>query len=428
VVLNKLALAGAFGIGFVTPAVGQQQCDGTWSTPFALRTADGRPVYVERGVIASDGDRTLLIGKPTFVWLSKDSLFLTRGGDAEADARSVYQHAGVLVDATVVATPVPPFGDVRLLDNPRLLGATKGRKTIAWEVADSAPRKGPRAEIVAIEAATLTDGRWVDSQTLITRGKLVIGTPPAVRSSRDVDHQLIAAAVHDSTKAVRIAWKTSDGGWKTAEWRGATYVTYATASRTSGGDFVVLVIGSISTFVPAGVFAIRAIPNADTIAWLPPVRLDTLSGWYEALSWARLGEDSLVAVWPLSSNGLMEMITTVTVDGGRHWTLTSPLVSSLKMDAQMLAVDSAGVVHLVYRAAPHENILNEPGLIMHSLWRSGQWSTPRAVSQHPSDTGPMIGSAAGGRLMAVWTEASGKLPVLLPKSVASLWTPGCAAR
>lgn len=422
--LRGLLFASVFSIGAVTPAAGQQVCDGSWSTPFALRTADGRPVYVERGVIASDGNRTLVLGKPTFLWLTKDSLFTKRGGDAEADAQSVYQHAGVLVDTTGVATPVPPFGDARLADNPRLLAAANGRKTIAWGVTDSAPLNAP-AQVAAVTAATLNDGRWSDSHTLIVPGRLTITFPPAERAGEDIDHRVFAVAARDSTRAATLAWATG-ASWQRTQWRGADYLTYAAAARTKAGDIVMVFMGSVALKV--GVFALRGSLSGHSIIWTSPVQLDSLSGFSEAFAWAQLGVDSLLAVWPQSRDGRSEMITALTVDGGRHWNLTAPLVSNLWMDSPVLAVDGAGVPHLIYRGAPHENVLNEPGLVMHSMWQSGLWSTPQAVSEHASDTGPMVGSAPGGRLMAVWTEAAGKLPTLSPKSVASLWRPGCSRR
>jgi len=376
-------------------------------------------------VIASDGDRTLVLGTPTFVWVSRDSLFITRAGDAEADAQSVIQHAGVLVDSTGVATPVPPFGDARLADNPRLLAAAKGRKTIAWEVADSAPRNLSPPRIVAVTAATLTDSRWVDSTTLIERGWLTVAYPPAVRAVDRIDQRVLASAVRDSTRRVRLAW-ASGASWKRTDWLEANWVAYVAATRTKAGDIAMLFMGSVAN--ESGMFTVLGILFGDSLAWMRPVHLDSLSGLFNSLSWAHLGADSLLAVWQQSRNHRSEMITALTVDGARHWSLTEPLVSSLWMDSPVLAVDGAGVVHLIYRDAPHENVLNESGLIMHSVWRSGVWSTPQAVSKHPSDTGPMLGSAPGGRLMAVWTESAGKLPVHLPKSVASLWTPSCTSR
>ena len=416
-------LAGLLTLGVITPAAGQQVCDGSWSTPFGLRTADGRPIFVDRGVIASDGDRTLLLGQPTFVWRTKDSLSIAGVGDANAE--SVALHAGVLVDAAGVATPVPSFGDPHLARSPRLLAAMTGRKTIVWEVSDSAPEKTVGTPIVAARTATLIDGRWADSQTLIERGQLVIGDLPAVRSVDRIDHRVLAAAVRDSTRRVRLAW-ASGASWKRTDWLDATWVAHATATRTKAGDIAMLFMGSVAN--EAGVYAVLGILFGDSLAWRRPVLLDSLSGPFAAPSSAHLGNDSLLAVWSQPRNHRSEMITALTADGGRHWRLTEPLVSSLGMDSPVLAVDGAGVAHLVYRAAPHDNVLNEPGVIMHSVWRAGVWATPESISNHPSYTGPMLGSAQGGRLMALWTESATTLPALLPKSVASLWTPGCAER
>jgi len=419
--LRRLMLAGVFSMGVVTPAAGQQACDGSWSTPFDLRTADGRPILVDRGVIASDGDRTLVLGQATIVWLTKDSLSIT--GDARVE--SSVQHAGALVDTAGIATPLPPFGDARLAHSPRLLAATTGRKTVAWEVADSIPRSGAPPHIVAVTAATLTDGRWIDSHTLIERGWLVVGNLPAVRSVDGIDHRVLASAAHDSTRRVRLAW-ASGASWKRTDWLDANWVAHATVMRTKAGDIAMLFMGSVAN--EAGVYAVLGILFGDSLAWRRPVLLDSLSGRFEAPSSAHLGNDSLLAVWSQPRNHRSEMITALTADGGRHWRLTEPLVSSLGMDSPVLAVDGAGIVHLLYRGAPHDNLLNEPGVIMHSVWRTGVWATPQAISNHPSYSGPMLGSAQGGRLMAVWMESTTKLPALLPRSVASLWTPGCTSR
>jgi hypothetical protein len=83
---------------------------------------------------------------------------------------------------------------------------------------------------------------------------------------------------------------------------------------------------------------------------------------------------------------------------------------------------------VVYRGAREAHVLNAPGTIMHSTWRAGAWTTPVPVSTDESVTGPAVGSAPGGRLMATWTETMSLPEGAAPKSLASLWTPGCARR
>ena len=253
--------------------------------------------------------------------------------------------------------------------------------------------------------------------------------PPAARAGTDIDHGVIAAAIRDTKGAfARIAWRHG-GAWRTADWRGAALVMYAGASRTADDGIVVLITGALggSGF---SVFAVRG-EWRDSVVWSNPVVVDRLEGSFSLPSLARLGGDSLVAVWHRNANGGKpgRMMTAVTADGGRHWTLTPPSVSESAMDSQELAVDTAGVLHMVYRAAKHDNMLNERGFIMHAVWRSAVWSTPQVISARESDTGPMIGSAPAGRLMAMWTEAIHADPrAPMPKSVASLWTPGCVSK
>jgi hypothetical protein len=135
------------------------------------------------------------------------------------------------------------------------------------------------------------------------------------------------------------------------------------------------------------------------------------------------------AVWHASprADAPSKLVTAMTPDGGRRWRLTQPLLTRSGLDSQALAVDDSGQLHMVYRGQAHANILNEPGRIMQSVWQSGVWSAPVALSVRASDTGPMVGSASAGGLMAIWTEAErkGDQPELFAKSVASLWTPDC---
>ena len=56
------------------PAEAMSACPGSWSASFRIQRADGRPVYVEPGLIAALGDRTLVLGTPTWFWLGMDEI------------------------------------------------------------------------------------------------------------------------------------------------------------------------------------------------------------------------------------------------------------------------------------------------------------------------------------------------------------------
>ena len=81
--VSALAVACARAPG----AVGElTRCEeGSWSAPFPLHRGDGRPVYVERGIVTAFGSGTLALGTPTFLWLRQNHMLPGPGADrAEA--------------------------------------------------------------------------------------------------------------------------------------------------------------------------------------------------------------------------------------------------------------------------------------------------------------------------------------------------------
>jgi hypothetical protein len=190
-----------------------------------------------------------------------------------------------------------------------------------------------------------------------------------------------------------------------------------------------IVIGSLNTRGD-GVYSIRGEPNATGYRWDRPQLVDSLHGSYEPFSSARLGGDSLVVVWygPRARGEAGVLNTALSIDRGRSWTLIAALPTRSGVDGVQLAVDSNGGLHAVFRGASEEqaHVINAPGLIVHSEWRAGRWTTPTAVSKEESLTAPAIGAAGGGGLMAMWATGEFVLGGVMPKSLASVWTPGCA--
>jgi hypothetical protein len=194
--------------------------------------------------------------------------------------------------------------------------------------------------------------------------------------------------------------------------------------------------GSVSLLVAATkeasryLYWIRGTPASEGVAWQEPQLVDTLPGSFETFSSARLGGDSLVVLWFTRSDGGSHdgmMKTVVSVNGGRAWAPTAPLLLSSAMDGQQLVVDDSGHLHVLYRGAPAEQggVLNAAGVVVHSRWRAGVWTTPTAVSREPSITGVAAGAAQRGRLLVTWAEAVLVPGGAMPKSLGSFWTPGC---
>ncbi len=424
--LLLLVLFPTIAIGQGKPADVSAICAGSWSPPFPIQRADGRPVYVERGVIAPIGNRTLAIGAPTFFWLRADSL-----GPAKAEVMDTTQirwsftRIGVLVDAAgrVEGVPRPDTAEgQRWL---ALLGSRDGKVSVAWQASDSpAPPDGGDPPATRIELASFNGKHWTAPDTIIRGRNVDIEALPAVRPSRVLD-VVAAVARDDSSRQVVHVARRSNGKWSTGDWHGGWFGTHAEALPTVDGSTALVLIGSIKNV--NGVYSMRGRWIGDSVTWSQPVVIDSIRGGYLPFSAARLGGDSIVVLRGRSMKGGDlggTMMTALSVDGGRNWTQTPPLSVGTEI-APRTVVDTEGRLHVFFRGASLPGVFNSPGAIMHSMWHAGVWTTPVAVSTHDSFTEPAAGVAPGGHLMATWAEAEFSPLGIQPRSFASRWTAGC---
>jgi hypothetical protein len=428
-------MVGAAGIARAqgTPPNPGAACNGTWSSPFAIQQDDGRPVYVERGLVAPLGTRTLILGYPTYLWLTKDHLIPEEMARDTAQVVFSFTRGGVVVDDKGIATGVPMVDSLRGRKRPSLLGTRNGVLTTAWESHDPRADGAPvsRSEPVGVDVASFDGQRWTPSQTIIRAPAVRFTEAPAVRVGTSLPFDVIAVTALDSAPFVRLARATA-GAWSVIDWRSTLHATFATAFPARDGAIVIALMGypRIGFGSGTGVFAVRGQASGGTMQWSEPQRIDSISSTYSAFSSAVLGGDTLVLVWSASGQATSQnaMRTLLSADGGKTWKSLAPLVLSSGMDGERLVVDASGGLHVVYRGAREDGVLNAPGGIMHSRWIGGTWTRPVAVSPGESMTIPGAGASSGGRLVATWTEATWVPQGPMPKSIASFWTPGCPAR
>jgi hypothetical protein len=106
---------------------------------------DGRPVYVERGVITSFAHQTLALGAPTFFWLGRNHIAPPEAlKDSAAAVVWSFTRAGALIDSTGRAVGVPMVDTLHPRRTPRLIVQDDRTALVAWTAADSAS-KTPRA-------------------------------------------------------------------------------------------------------------------------------------------------------------------------------------------------------------------------------------------------------------------------------------------
>ena len=405
------------------PSGGVDACTGTWSAPMAIRRADGRPVYIERGVIAPLGERTIVLGAPTFFWLGRDHMAPPEKLTDTAEVVWSFTRAGAFVDREGVSTGIPLPDTLRRRTSARLIRASGLSVQVAWEATDSMPARGTDPRSSRIDLATFDGRMWTAPRTVIRAERVTLTSFPAMRPRSGAEPTVIAADAWDSTGSLLALARQRGDRWITTAWRDGDVRTSASATELDDGATAVVMMGQVGG-TREGVYAFRVTWAGDSARWSAPVLLDSLTAMWSEFSWARLGRDSLVVVWYDQTIGGMK--TALSVDGARSWTLTAPLMLSGSMDTQVLVVDADGNLHVVYRGAREDGVLNAPGAIMHSMWRSGAWTTPVAASAGDSMTGPAAGAAAGGGIMTLWTEATFASTGIMPKSLASHWTAECA--
>lgn len=442
--LKKPTTAGiaCFVCAFATPAHAQgtraesTACVGRWSSPFPVQREDGRPVYIERGLIASFAHRTLALGRPTFFWLGRNHMAPPEALKDSAAVVWSFTRAGALIDSAGTAVGVPMV-DTPLHPHktPRLMAQDDHTVLVAWAAADSAS-KTDDVNANRVELASFDGQRWSAPRTIITAPHVELDPAPAVRAGRPLSTPVIAVRARDSAGSfVRLASAKGEN-WITSDWRGQVFtINGAVASAWTDRSVTLIVMGSLwdrgmANAPTTGVYSIRGEPNATDYQWAQPQLIDSLRDSYELFSSARLGGDSLVVVWygPRVRGEAGVLNTALSIDRGRSWTLTPAFSTRSAVDGVLLVVDSNGGLHAVFRGAPQEqaHILDAPGLIVHSEWRLGEWALPTEVSKEASLTAPAVGASGGGGLMATWAIADVVPGGLMPKSLASVWTPGCA--
>ena len=402
-------------------------CVGRWSPPFPVQGADGRPVYIERGVVTVFDDRALVLGSPTFFWLRKHHMAPPEVPADTAALRWAFTRPGALIDSNGTASGVPVVDTLRPRTKPRLVGSRRRLATVAWAAFDS-DSSGPGADPDRVDLASFDGRQWSAPRIVIRAPGLRLSHGSAIRAGVEFDPAVVVVAARDATGPfVRVA-RLSGERWSTVDWRGPAFIIHrAIAPATTDRSVSILMTAAMKDGA-TGVFSLRGEWAQDSLAWTQPKLIDSLPGAFD-LSSARLGTDSVIVAWYSRPKGGAPgaLVTALSIDAGSTWTLTTPLAVRSGMDGARLVVDSAGGLHIVYRGAPEDevDVLNAPGTIMHSYWLSGAWTPPTAVSLGSSVTAPAAGPAPRGRLMAIWADAVVVPEGAMPKSLASLWTPGC---
>lgn len=421
-------VASSCALGGQAPNASTATCSGTWAPQFQLQH-DGRPVFVDPGLIAPLGDRMLVLGTPTFFWLGRDSMVTSASLAADpALKRWSFSRAGALIDAAGNADGVPRIDTAAFRKAPRLIGIHGSEVSVAWEA--SGPPYNENTEFfpvgTRVEIATFRDGRWTAPETIMRARRLYFDGMPAVRPVPGADLGVVAAMVVDPDGTVFRVAQRRGATWSIADWSGAMRFYRAEALPTSDGSIALVMLVSMKD-PDRGLYSVRGVWSGDSVTWSPPIPLDSIGRTSNNFASARLGGDSLIVVRSRTeSRGARpgDLMTALSVDGGRAWQQTAPLAIGSEINPRLI-VDATGLLHLMYRGSFQPTLFNAPGAIMHAVWRRGEWSPPEVVSASTSVTSPAVGLAPGGRVLVTWTDAKLDQGGTELKTAARLWSPSC---
>lgn len=405
-------------------------CTGTWSKPVSLTRDGSKPVYIERGIVTQFGGRAVAIGAPTLFWLASNQpvpqSWLTRDTTTKrttadsADAIWSFSRGGAFIDSAGISAGIPMVDTATVRVSPRLFARNPKYIMAIWEAADSVVRGG-LMNATRIETAAFDGTRWRANDVLLRGDHLGLGPIPAVRDGRVFDLATFAATSVDSSHTHVHVVRRHDGHLADVLIPDVSFGSFFGAYSPDTNRTLVIAMGAV---VPgrSGLYAINGRWTGDSAVWSKPAMIDSFTGGYSTFAWARLGADSVALVW-IEEGGPIK--TSVSADGGATWTNTTPLESKGQIGSQVLAVDAAGRLHMVYDAARPQTA-NSPGAVLNSMWIDGRWTSPDTLITGDGG-GPALGGIPGGRLMATWGEITSTPLGPSPRTFVSVWSPACAS-
>ncbi len=423
-----LAALASLAIAPHIAAAQARACTGTWSAPTYLTRPTGEPVYVEHGVIATIDKKPLALGSPTLFWLTRDTLApqnLARFDSAQIAL--VASRPGAWIDSEGHTTPLPSVNNTRAHHSSGMVAWEPSALTAVWSTGEIQRTAEQRRKTTSIDVALFDGTRWSAPRTIMRAGSLRLSPLPVSRAESRFNRRVVAALVEEPSRSIRIA-RNIDGEWSTADWSGTRSLTYASATTTADSG-TLLVSMMAPNGADHGIYAMRTNRWPPVQGdWTAPIRIDSIppAMTYEGFAWAHLGGDSIVVVWRKSQGGGVGLTSHVSPDGGRTWRRGEPLEFNGIIDGTTLSVDTNGRLHAVFRSPGIANAMNAPGAVMHTMWSSGRWTVPVAISSGPSVTAPGLGFIGSGRLLGTWSEMIAELSGgFSPKTLMSVWSPGC---
>lgn len=389
-------------------------CDTAWTNPQVLRTATGRPVYVEAPVTVTNATGTFLIGAPTFRW-QEPSEFITR------DSKPVVATIGVKLQNDSSAVLLPPVASAKKPYMP--IAIARGEKLLAiWGTSGDTALTGVFHQDTLWEA-TLAAGRWSTPRPIWASGTFE-WHPGAASYVADDSSVIVAFPARDDTRAVEnaatILSRSRDRWTARTLHLGSLGPRGVALMRATPSDLLIAAVGSLDT---AGVRALHGIyvvrVSTRDSASAPRVQLiRELARTHAEDPQVLRTADGLHFVWRQPGQKILaddSLVEATSRDDGATWTVTSAL--SLGGDTRGLSASPLGGSDAI---AMTTDIRRQA--IVTLLRRRGRWT--RTHEDFPdAKTIPMISiardritAAFGQTRSSIGPEKSYDAPVLVTTS------------
>ena len=329
----------------------------------ASLTLRGHSAYIEPQAFVSDGDRLLLVGRPTYVWRKGGPVALIAG---DSTVGAVLDGAG---HAESLPSPIAP----RLVNDMRAAAATKG----SWAVmfAEAEPRRPQDTPQVTAYWFGITDGtRWKNLTRLPTEGM----SPRSISASdlvRTPHGYVLGVPIDRGARrdVLIVEWGGDRLRSEIVETKAAGYVSMA---ASAGGDLLLAVVRPDTTeredenslFVyqrDAGARSWRALRRVARGAGRP-VRDPTMSitnrdivlTWRAtppaspAEAYAVVGQPLEVATTPLFLGSDVEQALIAWRDGKPMWVLAAAPARGEGARLRVVAQGDSGIVTIAEVASP----------------------------------------------------------------------------
>ena len=368
----------------------------TFTALHSLLTVTGTPVYVEVPAATRLRGGLALVGEPSFLWATSESL--------PTAARTLERFPGVILGPRGVVPISYPPGHYRMRV-PRLASAPDSAMHVVWA---TTPGAQPIFDEKELWHATYNGTIWSPPTRIAQVDRIAWNQSGMEQVGAEVRVAAPVGRTVDGARQTGILYAALRAGRWQSSWiqTGSFVPGYVALTRQGDGAPLVAFIGALRLTPDStiqGVFVVKA--HGWGATWEPPrlvypVTPDT-GGWLVSL--ARTPDGQLHLMWADTYGGsaISQSVShRVSSDDGRTWRLASSLNTSPGVsDFKTTALPTGQLLVLVQNAID--------GRVRLATWHQGRWTGPSdpLASRIYSHSLPSLSFVAPSTLYLFWGKA-----------------------